>query len=188
MVTFTERLPPAARTTSPTALILPGAGYTTQAPLLYWISAALVEKGWRVVTADWESRPASLGDGRALVRESVEGLRDEAPDLVVAKSIGTFALPWALANGSAGVWLTPLLTEPDVADALNHADDRHLAVGGTADPAWIPSVLAGSRAVLHSVEGANHGLESPTSWEGSARDQLPVIRAAVEHAERVRPG
>ena len=34
---------------------------------------------------------------------------DDQPVLVVAKSLGTLALPWAVERGLPGVWLTPLL-------------------------------------------------------------------------------
>ncbi|BDZ49248.1 hypothetical protein GCM10025867_14890 [Frondihabitans sucicola] len=187
MVTFEEQLPAHPAATTPTALILPGAGYTTQAPLLYWISSALVAHGWRLIRADWGFRPASLEQGRRLVHDSLETFPGgDVPDLVVAKSIGTFALPWAMTHGAAGIWLTPLLSESDVAEALNAADDRHVAIGGTADPAWLPSLLTDSHAILHSVTGANHSLELPSSWDGSVREQVPVIQAAVAHAERVR--
>jgi hypothetical protein len=33
---------------SPVALVLPGAGYTAQAPLLSWSVALLAERGWHV--------------------------------------------------------------------------------------------------------------------------------------------
>ena len=36
---------------------------------------------------------------------------DDQPVLIVAKSLGTPALPWAVERGLPGVWLTPLLKE-----------------------------------------------------------------------------
>ena len=183
MVTFREQVPATSAATAPTALLLPGAGYTAQAPLLYWTTAALLAHGWRILTADWGEPPESLNDGRARVRDSLDQFTDEVPDLIVAKSIGTFSLPWAVENAVPGVWLTPLLSEPDVVDALGAADNRHIAIGGTADPYWVPAAVAGTHAVLHSVPGANHSLElADAEWMESAKAQFPLIELAVNHA------
>ena len=186
MVAFEEQVQPASSPDAPTALFLPGAGYTAQAPLLHWTARALREVGWRIVRAEWQRRPSDVEDARKLVREALEDFAGSGPDLVVAKSIGTLALPWAVKKGVAGIWLTPLLFEIDVAAALACADERHLAIGGTDDPAWIPAAVAGTDAIVHTVAGADHGLEVASSWRDSALGQLPAIDLAVEHAQRTR--
>lgn len=182
MVTIEEQLPAGGEPQAGSLLILPGAGYTAQAPLLFWANKALLSRGWRVLTANWADRPATLKDGRDRVLTLLDQFADTVPDAILAKSIGSFALPWAIEKSIPGVWLTPLLTDPGVATALRQANSRHLAIGGTADPAWQIESLAGSRAVLHSVPDMNHGLERVDDpWAESARRQLPLIEMAVEH-------
>jgi hypothetical protein len=80
--------------------------------------------------ANWGARPGTLDEGRKRVMESLEHFTEVVPDVIIAKSIGTFALPWALEKGVAGVWLTPLLSDSDLTTALRGADDRHMAIGG----------------------------------------------------------
>ncbi|NUS41978.1 MAG: hypothetical protein HOP97_10170, partial [Terrabacter sp.] len=91
--------------------VLPGVGYTAEGPVLARPAAALRDLGWAVRTVVWDGRP----DFDVARRVYAEVLRDgvaAAPDaahLVLAKSLGTLALPVAVGLGLAGVWLTPLL-------------------------------------------------------------------------------
>lgn len=74
------------------------------------------------------------------VRRCADAALDRAPDgrpvLVVGKSLGTLALPWAVENGLPGAWLTPLLQDAAVVTAVQEAQQPTLLVGGTADPHW----------------------------------------------------
>jgi hypothetical protein len=56
--------------------------------------------------------------------------------VVIGKSLGSAAAPLVADSGLPAVWLTPLLTRPDVADALARASAPALAVGSPADPTW----------------------------------------------------
>ena len=80
------------------ALILPGAGYTVQAPLLYWPILALTEAGWDVWSVDWHADvdDAARQDMQGFVESALATAEDALPappGLVLAKSLGTFALP-----------------------------------------------------------------------------------------------
>lgn len=173
-------------------LVLPGAGYSWQAPLLYWSITALVNAGWRVFVTDWERRITTLDEGRACVHDALQLFRKEtgaSPDLIVGKSLGTLALPWAVENGVPGVWLTPLLAEPTIVEALRIADDRHLAIGGTADHSWRPDNVGRSRAIIRSIPGGDHKLEiGGARWSESAAAQLPLVEQVVIHAARFNRG
>lgn len=102
-----------------TAVLLPGRGYTAQAPLLHWSGLILAEAGWNVHAVAWTD--AAADDPAAFGRRAwadVTALLEGVPDLVVAKSLGTFAAPLAIAAGIPGVWLTPLVHHDVVAQAL----------------------------------------------------------------------
>jgi len=92
-----------------------------------------------------------------------QALHDQ-PVLVVAKSLGTLALPWAVERGLPGVWLTPLLREAAVVTAVGEARQPTLLVGGTADTHWQPPEVAGPGVTLMELPGADHGLQQPGDW------------------------
>ena len=162
--------------TAPLVLVLPGAGYGQQAPLLWWVRAIAAQHGVEVLAPSWAVGSGAEDDPVAFVeREVVRALDGRRPSLVVAKSFGCFALPWAVRDGVDGVWLTPVLTHPAVVDALAAAGAGSVAVGGSADPVWQPSVVGTTHAGLHTVEGADHALEVRGDWRGSQRLQTEVL-------------
>lgn len=189
-MTALHELNPDAATSSPIALVIPGIGYTAQAPLLYWASEALIQDGWHVFALAWTINVADRDRLSMFVDDAVGealGQLPAGPAFVVAKSLGTFALPRFVVAGVPGAWLTPLLTEPSIADALRTASADHLAIGGTSDPAWRPDLLSGTSAELITVDGANHSLELPDAdWRDSVALQTELISALAVHAARSR--
>ncbi|GLI28365.1 hypothetical protein ARHIZOSPH14_26070 [Agromyces rhizosphaerae] len=173
----------------PVALVLPGRGYTAQAPLLYWTASALAAGGWRTYAVEWHPTADALDQGpRAFVEAAVAEARASLPadpSLIVGKSLGSFALPHAVATGTAGVWLTPILTDDEIAAALRDAPDTHLAIGGTADAPWRPERVDGTSAALVSVDGADHGL-GVGDWRASMQHHAEVVERIVAHAARIR--
>ena len=165
------------------ALLLPGAGYTAQAPLLYWTTAVLLAAGWRVCAAEWEDRDRELASPYHLIDRAFELYATESSgpvDLVVAKSLGSLALPRCIDEGIAGVWLTPLLNETEIARALRSADRRHLAVGGTKDRHWIPEAVHGTDSQMIAFEGVDHALLHE-DWRVSMQMQSDVVSAVDAH-------
>ncbi|MEJ5867669.1 hypothetical protein WDV85_07945 [Pseudokineococcus sp. 5B2Z-1] len=168
--------------------LLPGRGYTPQAPLLHFTSSLLLERGWTVREVWWGRLPPT-GDPETDARQAlVEGERalravQAREHVVVAKSLGTRLLPVARELGLPGVWLTPLLREDVVRGALGAPDKPSLLVGGTADnAAWDPEVAEQARLdgwdVLE-VPGADHSLELP----GDARGSLRVLEQVLDRVE-----
>jgi predicted alpha/beta-hydrolase family hydrolase len=99
---------------------------------------------------------------------------------VVAKSLGTLALPLAVARALPGVWLTPILTEASIATAVRNLSAPSLLVGGTKDRLWDAEVARQSAADVLELEGANHALEFGESVEPSlATLQQVVARVAT---------
>lgn len=164
-------------------MLLPGVGYGVKAPLLYWPALMLRQLGWRVEAVEWDARDLTADDSRPVVEERLQDAAeavDGRVDLVLAKSFGTLALPWAVEHGVAGVWLTPVLTEPVVLDALTRASSSHLAVGGGADSMWQPARGLETHAGLVTVDGADHGL-LVDDWATSFDAHRAVLTAIETH-------
>ncbi|MBF4561991.1 hypothetical protein ITJ43_07540 [Microbacterium sp. VKM Ac-2870] len=180
-----HRLTPAADTAR-TAVLLPGHGYTAQAPLLHWSGLLLAEAGWNVYAVEWTD--AAADDPAAFLRRAwaeATGALERVPDLVVAKSLGTFAAPLAIAAGIPGVWLTPLVRHDIVAEALSAASDDHLVVAGTADASWNRDRIVGTRASVAVVADADHSLLIPGDWRASYAAQQTVFARIAAHVADV---
>jgi hypothetical protein len=170
------------------ALVLPGAGYTAQAPLLYWTSYALTNAGWDVWGIDWHADidEAVRRDMQGFVESALAQAESVLPgtaELVIAKSFGTFGLPYLVDREVRAAWLTPILTDPIVAEALaSVSGGEHLGIGGTADPSWRPDLVGSTRARLVTVPDADHSLEvASTDWRVTATGQLRIIDQLVAH-------
>lgn len=169
----------------PVAVMLPGVGYTIQGPLLYWCAQMLAERGWHVQGVEWtidaDVNPVSF------VERAVAAAFEAAPTtsrrLIVAKSFGSFALPFARREGIPGVWLTPVLTSEIVRESLAGASASHFAVGGDADAMWLPDAVANSRARSVTVAGADHSLTVTDGWRESLDAQSRVFESVSTHVD-----
>src|SRR5205809_848287 len=99
-------------------VILPGRIYTPDGPLLFFAAQVALERGWDVRQVWWEPPRFDSDDDEvawvcAQLEAAVEGYDGRV--IVVAKSLGTLAGAVAAQRGYAAAWLTPLLTEPDLA-------------------------------------------------------------------------
>ena len=137
------------------AIVLPGRMFGAGTPLLHWTSMALTQHGWSVVTASWDEEALTRDPAdhvTAVAASALERAASGLPVLVVAKSLGTLALPWAVAEGLPGVWLTPLLGDASVLAAVREVRSPTLLVGGTADPSWVrPETLGAESASSSSL-------------------------------------
>lgn len=176
---------PSTSDSAPVAVILPGAGYTAMGPLLYWCGDILSQGGWHVQGVEWTVDANALSDPQSFVEQAVAEAFDAAPQssrrLIVAKSFGCFALPWARRNGIPGVWLTPVLTNEAVRLALIEASDADIAIGGDDDAVWIPEAIAATRANIISVPNADHSLAIPGDWRGSLSAQAVIFESVANH-------
>lgn len=187
-----HRLTRAEGESRPVALVLPGAGYTAQAPLLYWPIRALSMTGWDVWAVDWHERARTLSESNIAsfvsdhVAEALQSL-PMAPAAIIAKSLGTYALPQFASTSTSGVWLTPILTDERIAAAAREATSHHLLVGGSNDPSWTPNAFAGTSARSITISASNHSLErTDASWAQSAADQLALFDKIADHFDAAR--
>lgn len=96
----------------------------------------------------------------------------------VAKSLGTLAAPVAAELGLPAVWLTPVLSDAAVAQALSAYPAPQLVVGGSADSLW-PSGAPQLPGEVMYVEGADHGMHRGGVRESNAvhMDVVDRVRA-----------
>ncbi|HSU03481.1 MAG TPA: hypothetical protein VLK03_13090 [Nocardioides sp.] len=163
------------------AIVAPGRAYSPSAPLLEIARRALLQHGFTVQQLWWDTTTRGDEEPEAWVRRHVAAaLAAEGADhvLVVGKSLGTHAASYAAERGLDAVWLTPVLTEPRVVEAIGANAGRQLLVGGRADALWDPAV-AGELA-----ESGCDVLEVPDADHSMGTDD--VVRTAEIHVEVAR--
>lgn len=161
------------------ALLLPGANYNVRLHGLFWPTLTLLDHGWRITRAEWDGD--EWGDDRdGFISGVVERLDAEAAPaprtIVVGKSIGSLAVPWATERGLPGIWLTPLLQLDHVRIALTRAP-RSLLVGGSADESWTPDAACRERHQVVEVDGMNHGMFVGTGWRASLAAMTTILES-----------
>jgi hypothetical protein len=161
-------------------IVLPGLGYNSDMPLLYYPAKLLVERGadllqlrpdyntQEFLSLSGEERARrAFADATAALHAGLAERRYQHVTLV-GKSIGTMALAHLLATearlaGAVTVWLTPLLRIPQVAEVASRFPGPALYVAGTADPNFDADVMArvqqatGAHTLI--VPDADHSME-----------------------------
>jgi hypothetical protein len=117
-------------------IVLPGTRYTPDAPLLFFAAEVALGRGWDVRQAWWDvphfdTEAEELAWVGAELDAALEG--HDGRVLVVGKSLGTLAAGRAAELRLDAAWLTPLLTEADVAGPLLSYPARQLVLIGSED-------------------------------------------------------
>lgn len=157
-------------------IILPGAGYTTQAPLLHFTTGVFYNKGFDVLHINYtfSRQEMSALNERDLARDVQLAIDNAIKDkkysnyYVVAKSIGTKVLRYLLDNtrlkDAKVVWLTPLLQNDDVFNTMLNSDNEGLCIFGGKDSFCFiverfEKLKSNQNLILKVVDGGNHSLE-----------------------------
>jgi pimeloyl-ACP methyl ester carboxylesterase len=140
-------------------VLLPGIRYFSQAPLLWFAREAAHAGGWSVVEVD-ERAPSDeepFGWMRGQAEAALEAASGIERVVVIGKSLGSAAAP--MVSGPA-VWLTPLLDQPAIADAINSTTAPTLLVGSRADPTWADGPAPGNAALeVVELDDLDHSLQ-----------------------------
>lgn len=153
------------------ALLLPGYTYSAERTLLYFAGEVFARYGWTTQQV-WWSEPPPQPEGQDLdawqsrLRSFVQAQllqileRETAPRIaLVGKSMGASAAATAADRNLPGIWLTPVLLDPDLVHDLRRHTAPFLLVGGTADRAWDSDLARSFGQPVHEAPEANHGLE-----------------------------
>lgn len=172
------------------AVVLPGAGYTAQAPLLYYSTSLFVQKGYDVLHVNYSYTQEEL---QAL---GAEGLSQDAKAVInhvspsyqsmafCAKSLGTLALTHIIHSYEPefNIWLTPLLQREEVYHSLLDTPYKGFVVIGDQDPCFINDRFNNLHKInpLETllVQGADHGLEikgNPTESINILQDYMTKL-------------
>jgi hypothetical protein len=165
------------------AVILPGIRYFSQAPLLWFARGAAQAGGWSVVEVD-ERAPRDqepFAWMRGQTERALEAAAGAERVVVIGKSLGSVAA--TLVSGPA-IWLTPLLNQPEVAEAIGSATAPTLLVGSTADPTWAGGAVPENASIeVLELEGLDHSLQltgDPIASVDVLRDVTARVGAFLE--------
>jgi len=163
------------------AVLVPGAGYKVESPLLFWPAEQLKDHGWQVHGIRWTDGDEPGDDPHGFAARAVEQAFAEAPRaverLIVAKSFGTFAIPWAEEAQVPGVWLTPVLTDEVIRRTLTDTRKRDLLIGGSKDKLWVTDGLSATAGRFVEIPDADHSLQVPNDWRASLSVQVQAFTA-----------
>ena len=143
-------------------VLLPGVRYFSQAPLLWFAREAAQAGGWSVVEVDErapaEEDPFEWMRGRA--EEALEVATGAEQVVVIGKSLGSAAAP--MVSGPA-IWLTPLLTRPEIAgrDRVGHGAD---AAGRERGRPVVGERIESGSPVVEILELERPGSLAPGAW------------------------
>lgn len=153
------------------ALLIPGASYSPERPLLHFARAVFGRHGWTTQEVWWPERPPQRDDqalpvwfarlrtfAQAHVLRSLE--REAAPRIALAgKSMGAFAAALAADRSLPAIWLTPVLRDSELPGDLRRSTASFLLVGGTADPSWDPELARSFGQPVYEAQNADHSME-----------------------------
>jgi hypothetical protein len=157
------------------AIVLPGAGYTTQAPLLHYTTGLFYNKGFDILHVNYKYNSQELSalseedftNNIQLVIDKATKNKEYDNCYLVAKSIGTITLSYLLSNlmfkDAKIVWLTPLLQRDDVFKAMLKSNNKGLCIIGDKDSCFIEERMEKLKKnyslKIKVVEGGDHSLE-----------------------------
>jgi pimeloyl-ACP methyl ester carboxylesterase len=144
------------------SVLIPGAGYTAQGPLLAYARLAVERRDAQARAITWSPPiPEDPADRIAWVRAHVLDALGTDRALLIGKSLGTLAAGLAAELELPAIWLTPLLNRPENVEAIAAAKYPPLLVGGTVDHLWDgPTARRISPHVLE-IPDADHALYVP---------------------------
>jgi len=169
-------------------VMLPGRGYTTEHPVLYYLRKAALQLGYDVLSVEYgfqaghldltsENMPYLPDDVQAATQPVLA--RGYAQVCIAGKSLGT-PLAAALARQISETRVSLLLLTPIAGATQGSGAIPTLAIIGTADAAYTPELVKDEPHLTWRVlEGLNHSLELKGDWRASLA-VLPEIIAACE--------
>lgn|SRR5690606_28868587 len=161
------------------AILLPGAGYTAQAPLLHYATGVFLHKSVDVLQVNYtyndkfydsftmeELVEAIKYDVDAVIHKVLEKNSYEGY-YVVGKSLGTIAMASLvdreIFHNAKAVWLTPLLNRDDVFESMLHSRNESLCFIGDDDTHYNAErylqFANNPKLVTKLLAGADHSLQ-----------------------------
>jgi hypothetical protein len=165
-------------------ILVPGGNYTVQGPLLDLAGHALRDRRAPVEAVVW-SVPYGLvrsGQAEPFVRAHVASAMERSPSdrpVIIGKALGSFAAVLAAEQQLPAIWLTPLLTDVAVAEAITVGTAPALLIGGTADKYWVSEIAAATGKPVLAIPDGDHALRVPGRLSNYT-DVLGLVATAIE--------
>jgi hypothetical protein len=178
-------------------VMLPGRGYTNDAPVMFHTRQMALENGYDVLAVQYGFQAANadlqpehlpfLQQDVTLAAQSVLA-REYREVCVVGKSLGT-PLAVELAKTLTNEEISLILLTPIGAALLDMTSLRTLAVIGTEDPLYSPELVSNASPNIRwrVFEGLNHGLIHNGSWRTSLMKLPEIIQACETFIKKENP-
>ncbi|RNF38117.1 alpha/beta hydrolase [Planococcus salinus] len=178
------------------AILLPGLGYTAEAPVLHYARKSFLLRSFDVLEINYrydseaysgfsqtEIVEAVQFDAKAVIDEVLSSNSYEDYHLI-GKSLGTIAAASELKRAdfkfAKAIWLTPLLHREDVYFAVATCHHTSLLFMGDKDPYYhegrFTQLQHNPNITFHLIPGVGHSLEYPDQLSGSIEVLGNVIK------------
>ena len=178
------------------AILLPGAGYTVQAPLLHYSTGVFLHKSFDVLHVNYSYNDKAYDDFSIeeiseAIKYDVKTVIDKVLDdksyenmYLVGKSLGTIAITSELKReafkDAKVVWLTPLLQRDDVFETMMNSTNKGLGFIGDSDQHYIAEryeqLLNNTNIVSKLFPNVNHSLQ----YESDPVNSIDVLKSVVK--------
>lgn len=186
------------------AVILPGVGYTSAMPLLYYAGRLLIERGCDVLILNYDYRSLVRRASRQELEErlytdtlhslsAAYGQRAHTSVLLIGKSLGTMAMAHLLESRrwpiAASVWLTPILSGENVRQELTRMSERSFVAIGTDDGEYDEPLLQELEqrhgVDVCTIERAEHSIDIDGDVAGSVAAVRNVMQRLQSFLARI---
>lgn len=182
------------------AIMLPGAGYTAQAPLFHYSTGVFLQKSVDVLQVNYTYNdkfydPFSMDELVEAIKYDVDAIIKEVLEensyegyYFVGKSLGTIAmaslLDMEIFHHAKAVWLTPLLNRDDVFESMLHSRNDSLCFIGDDDTHYNAEryrrFTNNPNLVTRLLAGADHSLQYKSDPVSSIDILKTVIKEIAE--------
>lgn len=180
------------------AIILPGTGYTSQAPLLHYSTGVFINKSFDVLQVNYQYNN-KVYDGFNEISEAIKvDVKKVIDDVLtnktyedfylIGKSVGTIAMSSELTRetfkNAKAIWLTPLIQREDVFYAMVKSENKGLCIIGDKDPCYSEEryvkVSANSNITSKLIPNVNHSLE----YDENTVESIGVLKNVIKDIEQ----
>lgn len=180
------------------AIILPGMGYGSQAPLLHFSAGVFISKGYDVLQVDYQYNNQDYEDFSEISDAIKLDVRHVIDDVLtnktytdfclIGKSLGTIAMSAELTRevfkNAKAVWLTPLIHRDDVLNAMIESKNKGLCIIGDKDPCYTEErflkAAENPNIITKLIPNVNHSLE----YDGNPVESIGVLRNVMSAIEK----
>ena len=180
------------------AIILPGVGYTTQAPLFHYSTGVFLQKSYDILLVNYQYKNKVYADFTEISEAIKLDVRTVFDDVLsnktyenfylIGKSLGTIAMGSELNRGrfknAKAIWLTPLIQRDDVLDAMVKSKNKGLCIIGDKDSCYseerYSKILENPNITSKLIPNVNHNLE----YDENIVESIDLLKSVIVEIEQ----